>query len=266
VRNARREPPYVYVYCAVRGAPSARVLSKLPALPDASPPRALALNDGVRLIVADVPASAYRAEAIEARLSDLDWVGRCGKAHHAVADALAAKHTVVPLRPFTLFSTDARARATFADLIDQLEAALDHVSGKAEWVLRIGQPDPARVAARTSSGRKPSPPTSGTSFLAQKAAAKKSASELAARVRHDAAGVFDALAKVADQSNERPPVPGTGLLLDAAFLVPSRQTASFKRVLETEAKGLLSDGCRVSLTGPWPAYSFVSLDSGPNRE
>jgi hypothetical protein len=84
-------------------------------------------------------------------------------------------------------------------------------------------------------------------------------------VRHDAAAVFAALARLAAESSERPAVPGTGLLLDAAFLVPSRQIASFKRVLETEAKGLLRDGCRVSLTGPWPPYSFVSLDSGPNR-
>jgi hypothetical protein len=250
----------------VRGALNARTLAKLPALPDAAPPRAVALTDDISLVVADVAAGTYRAEAIEARLSDLDWVGRCGTAHHAVADALAAKHTIVPLRPFTLFSNETRAWETFAALAAQLEAALDQVSGKAEWVLRIGQPDPARVTARSGSGRKPMPPTSGTSFLAQKAAAKRSASELAARVRRDAAGVFEALADVADQSNERPPVPGTGLLLDAAFLVPERQTASFKRVLEAEAKGLLGDGCRVSLTGPWPPYSFVSLDSGPNRD
>jgi hypothetical protein len=257
----------VYVYCAVRGAVNARALGKLPALPDAAPPRAVPLTADISLVVADVPADMYRAETIEAHLTDIDWVGRCGTAHHGVADALAAKHTVVPLRPFTLFSTEARARATFAALTAEVGAALDRVSGKAEWVLRIGQPEPARVPARSpgSSGPTTRTPTSGTSFLAQKAAAKRSAGELAARVRHDAAAVFAALARLAAESSERPAVPGTGLLLDAAFLVPSRQIASFKRVLETEAKGLLRDGCRVSLTGPWPPYSFVSLDSGPNR-
>lgn len=264
VRNGGPSP-YVYVYCAARGAVKARTLSGLPALPDAAPPRAVALIDDISLVVADVPADSYSAEAVESRLGDLDWVGRCGTAHHAVVDALAPKQTVAPLRPFTLFSNESRARETFAALITELEAALDHISGKAEWVLRIGQPDPARVAAPPSDARKSTAPMSGTSFLAQKAAAKRSASEQAGRVRHAAAGVFKALAKVADESSERPPDPGTALLLDATFLVPVRQTASFKRVLEAKAKGLLRDGCRVSLTGPWPAYSFVSLESGPNR-
>jgi hypothetical protein len=265
VAEKRDEPAYVYVYCAVRGTPNARALTKLPSLPDAGAPRVVRLADDIALIVADVPARTYGAHAIESRLGDLDWVGQSGTAHHAVADRLAERHTVVPLRPFTLFSSEARATDTFTALVAELRRALDRVSGKAEWVLRIGQPDPRRAAERPAGPRRTPAATSGTSFLAQKAAAKKSASERAARVQRDAAALFDALARVADESSERPPVAGTGLLLDAAFLVPAGGTASFKRVLGAEAKGLLRDGCRVSLTGPWPPYSFVSLDSGSTR-
>jgi hypothetical protein len=265
VGNPRHDAPYVYVYCAVRGSVNARAVGKLPALPDASPPRVLPLTRDISLIVADVPADVYRAESVESRLSDLDWVGRCGSAHHAVADALVSKHTVAPLRPFTLFSSEARARDTFGRLTTKLETALERVSGKAEWVLRIGPPDAARATADARVPPKPQAPTSGTSFLAQKAAARKSAGELAARVQREAARVFQLLATAAAQSQERPSESPAGLLLDATFLVPARQTASFKRVLEREAGALLRDGCHVSLTGPWPAYSFVSLETGSKR-
>jgi hypothetical protein len=263
--KGRNEPPYVYVYCAVSGAVNARALSRLPALPDGSAPRVLRVADDISLVVADVAAKTYRAGAVEARLTDLDWVGRCGTAHHAVADALVARHTVAPVRPFTLFASEARARETFAGLAGDLRQAFERVTGKTEWVLRIGTPEPTRMTVADERGRS-NEVTSGTSFLEQKAAAKRAATQLAARVRHDAAAVYEALKKVADVSNERATEPGTGLLLDAAFLVPVRDTTAFKRVLEAEAKGLLRDGCRVSLTGPWPPYSFVSLDSEGGRD
>jgi len=244
---------------------NARALGKLPPLPGGAAPRPLAVTEDISLIVADVPADLYRAETVEARLGDLDWVGRCGSAHHAVADALVTKHTVAPLRPFTLFSSEARAAETFRALSNELDAALRRVSGKAEWVLRIGKPDPSRLRSELKENT-PSRPASGASFLAQKAAAKRSAADRAARVRQDAATVFEALANTADQSTERPPDPATGLLLDAAFLVPVSETLTFKRLLESTAAGLLRDGCRVSLTGPWPPYSFVSLNSGRARD
>jgi hypothetical protein len=240
-------------------------LSGLPSLPGGKPPRALAIADNLSLVVANVPADAYRADVVEARLGDLDWVGRCGSSHHAVADALTPAHTVAPLRPFTLFSSEERARARFSSLVEDLDAALERVSGKSEWVLRIGTPDPALMSIDRQAAA-PARAVSGAAFLAQKAAARQAAAERAARVRRDAAAVFHTLSSVADQADRREPDPGTGLLLDAAFLVSRRQSAAFKRTLQAEARGLLRDGCRVSLTGPWPPYSFVALALGPGGE
>lgn len=265
VTPRRTEPSYVYVYCAVRGDVDQRALDDVPTLPHGGRPRVLHLRDNLSAVVADVPASEYRTARLEARLSDLAWVGRCGTAHHAVADALVPGHTVAPLRPFTLFSNEARARTRLLALADDLDAALDRVSGKAEWVLRIGRPDPAlkiadrRVAEIARAG------SSGTAFLARKAAARQSAAELVTRVRRDAAAVYDALANIADQADQRNPEPATGLVLDAAFLVPTRQASHLRRALQSKVKGLLRDGCRVSLTGPWPPYSFVTLGSGIGR-
>lgn len=275
---------HLYVYCAVRGRVPARSVAKLPALPGGSPPRVVPLSNGISLVVADVPAETYRGEAIEARLGDLDWVARCGASHHAVADQLSARHTVAPFRLFTLFSSEARAVAALGRRARRIDEALDRIKGRAEWVLRISKPDVSRAAESrrsVSGGGAPGPPsrddrrtaaerrpktaadtaTPGTSFLAGKAAAKRAAAESAARVREDASAVFEALERVADQSDRRSIEPSTGLLLDAAFLVPARQTAAFKRALTRTAAGLLREGCRVSLTGPWPPYSFVALET-----
>ena len=49
----------------------------------------------------------------------------------------------------------------------------------------------------------------------------------------------------------------TALLLDAAFLVPRSRTASFRGSAAKEARTLAPHGYTVTLTGPWPPYSFV---------
>ena len=292
--GSKADHDHLYVFCAIRGSMAPRVVAKLPTMPGARAARAIPLTDDISLVVADVPAATYRSETLDARMSDLDWVARCGTAHHAVADAVASKHTVVPFRLFTIFSSEARARATLRRAGARIDEALTRVKGKAEWALRIGKPDvapletdnrtekSARGRARVGSAQRAPAGTgpharqprvgpgmgagSGTSFLAQKAAAKLAAADLAARVRGDAAHVFDTLTDIADEASERSNDAAAGLLLDAAFLVSARRTAAFKKALEAAAQGLLRDGCRVTLTGPWPPYSFVSLETRTARD
>src|SRR5687768_7873147 len=129
--------PYVYVFCAVRGA-KARLPSDLPSMPGGAPPRLLPLTGELALVVADVPQESYNAAAIAEKLTDLDWVARSGAAHHAVVDRLAGTHVVVPLRLFTLFSSEAKTLSTLRRSSARLAAASARVAGRAEWVLRIG--------------------------------------------------------------------------------------------------------------------------------
>lgn len=253
-RTSSDRKEHLYVYCAVRGTPGARAIAKLPPVPGGGPPRVLPLTDTISLVVSSVPADIYRSGTLEARLTDLNWVARCGTAHHAVSDTVARKHTLVPFRLFTLFSSEARARSMLGRRAARIDDALDRVAGKAEWVLRIGMPE---RGTRSTSGTSGTPGTSGTSFLAGKAAARQAAAETAKRVRADAARTYDTLADIATDATSRAIEPAMGLLLDAAFLVPARQVPSFKRALSRSAAGLLESGCHVSLTGPWPPYSFV---------
>jgi hypothetical protein len=230
-------------------------------MPGGGAPRVLPLTATTSLIVASVPADTYKSGVIESRLTDLDWVARCGTAHHAVSDELATKHTVVPFRLFTLFSSEARVLSTLGRRQARIDEALEHVKGKSEWVLRVAKPGATGATGATrATGATGAAGASGTSFLQRKAAARQAAAEAATRVREGVTTTFDTLADIAAESKARPIDPALGLLLDAAFLVSSRQLPAFKRALTAAAAPLLEEGCRVSLTGPWPPYSFVSLD------
>ena len=257
---ARPAATYVYVYAAIGGQPSPRLLARIPPMPDGQPPRAVALNKSVSLVVSDVAAETYRPERLEPRLGDGDWVASSGAAHHTAAEVLSRAHPVLPFRMFSLFSSDARLIATLARAKARIAKALAAVEGRDEWVLRIGAPEPSRITAADPRGDTTPTESSGTGFLQQKAAAKRARLELVARTKTATAGLFSSLAALAGQAAQRPIPAGTTLLLDAAFLVEKRKAAAFKRALSRSAQPLLDAGCPVSLTGPWPPYSFASIE------
>jgi hypothetical protein len=229
-------------------------------MPGGGPPRVVPVARGVSLVVADVPQASYAPSVLEPRLADAEWVSAAAAAHHASIERLARTQTVVPFRLFTIFSSDARARQTTVRNVPRLRRALARLAGREEWVLRIGPHDPARLAAATRGGAAKSSPASGTHFLRQKAAAVRERRARADRVASDAADVVRALEAVADGTSVRPAPPGTAVLVDAAFLVPKPRRAGFRRALQAHAAPLLAEGCAISLTGPWPPYSFASIE------
>jgi hypothetical protein len=246
----------LYLFCAVEGRVG---LVPATAMPEGQPPRVLALDDAVSLVVSDVPDTVYEARALEPRLSDLDWVSLAGSAHHAVIDALADQGlTVVPFRLFSLFSSDSAALNMLSAKRAELARAFERIRGRQEWVLRIGTPDRTRLEPQEAPA---AARTSGREFLQAKADAKREAAARVTRVRQDAAAARDALERLAEATRLRP-VENTGsLIVDAAFLVRPDRVDEMRETLTERAERLLRDGCAVSLTGPWPPYSFASMEA-----
>ena len=140
----------------------------------------------------------------------------------------------------------------------RITKALAGVTGRDEWVLRVGPPDPSVMTSKTDAAARARLVT-GTGFLQRKAAATRERSERVARVRSETAKVYAALEPLAERALARDVPPGLALLLDAAFLIERRRMSLFRQTLARTAQPLLDAGCKVSLTGPWPAYSFAAI-------
>lgn len=255
---AKTSAEHVYVYAACDGTPMALPSAGMPA---GAAPRALAISDDTTLVVSNVRRDIYSATSIEARLSDLDWVAAAAAAHHGVIDALAASAAaVVPFRLFTIFSSETAAVAAMRAKIAAIRRAFDRVRGREEWVLRIAKPDPARVERDEPAARA----NSGTDFLTRKAVARREDLERSQRVTADATAAYDALRALAEAATARTVEPGGTLLLDAAFLMMPDRVDALRDALTMAAARLLRDGCAVSFTGPWPPYSFASIQADPD--
>jgi hypothetical protein len=95
----------------------------------------------------------------------------------------------------------------------------------------------------------------------RKKALRDATAELAVRSRTVVSDLYDRLADLASGDRRRGarelPVKGGPLLLDAAFLVKRTDARRFRSALSSEARRLGREGYGVSLTGPWPPYSFL---------
>ena len=215
------------------------------------------------VIVADAPLDRYGETAINRGLGDLDWVSRAAIAHEAVVEAFIGETAVLPMKLFTIFMNDERALAHVRGERTRIAAMIKRVANHQEWGVRVVL-DRARAAnsQRTvARARTLQPAASGLAYLAQKKAQRDAAAELATNARQTVAALYDKLSARARDARRRPasemPIDGGPLLLDAAFLVPRARAASFQTLTAREAKSLERQGYGLTVTGPWPPYTFV---------
>src|SRR5437870_11517544 len=102
-------PKATYVFCVIASARRPRVASKVHTLAGMAPVRLLDVQPGLYLAVADAPLSRYEETAINRRLADLEWVSRAAVGHEAVIESFTRENAVLPMKLFTIFTSDARA-------------------------------------------------------------------------------------------------------------------------------------------------------------
>lgn len=250
----------VYLYCVVhRDAPPR--LTRLAGVPEGSPPAVDRAAGSFWVLWSEVPMSAYGAGAIESRLRDVAWVGEVALAHEAVVARAAglAGATAIPMKLFTMFSNRDKAVGEVRRRRTELTALVRRIRGCAEWGVRIVRAN-GRVIESEST-----PASSGTAFLAARRDARDRARQHAVRSAEAAVDAYRLLERAARRATRRPaPDEATAPpLLDAAFLVPRARTAAFKGQVRRAGALCASAGAQLTLTGPWPAYSFLDPSLTP---
>jgi hypothetical protein len=253
-------PKGTYVYCIVAADRRPR-LTRVPAgLPGAGRVRLLDVEKGLFIAVADLPLDRYSESAINKGLADLDWVSRAAVAHETVVESFTTAIAVLPMKLFTIFTTDDRALDHVRGQRLRIAALVRRVANHQEWGVRVVL-DRTLASAALPKTKASVRAGTGASYLTQKKAQRDASRELASRARETVAGLFDRLAAKSGDAKRRAasemPAQGGPLLLDAAFLVPRARAATFKASAARESKTLARDGYGLTLTGPWPPYTFV---------
>jgi Gas vesicle synthesis protein GvpL/GvpF len=220
---------------------------------------------GLAAVYTPVRAEEFSQEVIDRRAGDLEWLGAIGYRHQDAIASLMRSTAVIPLRAFTLFSSEEALRAYLHENSDALGKSLDRLDGKQEWTLRVefepqkwseslvGRVDSLRELQQQIESSAP-----GKAFLLKKkldderkrasAAAEK---DVVAEIeRH----VLDKLrCETLAESRER----RDGAFPQINVLINRDEEAQLQELHAELTDRYGASGVTLALTGPWPPYTFV---------
>ena len=151
----------IYVYCVTRDAVTPQVDGV-----DGTRHFGTATSGGISAVFTPVDAESFSQEAIDARAGDLEWLGAIGYRHQDVVSDLMKHTAIVPLRAFTLFSSEEALRAYLHEHREMLDRILERLDGKQEWTppgAEAACAAPATVKQTTPQGVTPFHPATGRS-------------------------------------------------------------------------------------------------------
>ena len=242
-----------YVFCLVQSgkAPSLRGVPN--SVPGAGAPRLITVEDDVWAVVADAPLERFAGERLQEELQDVEAISRHAVAHASVIEFFFRRSPVIPLKLFTLFSSDERVREHLQSRRASLSKLFAALGGFEEWGVRIiaGEVE-AEAAAALKSGRQ---------YLQIK---KRLNEQNAAPPRATVKAVNAALAnlrRLASRVRKEvfpPPSRGRPFVTGASFLVKAKNRREWKKAVAKNGAALEKLGHRLEMSGPWPPYHFVS--------
>jgi len=247
---------------------------------DAITPRAEAVDQsnrfvavkggGVVAIATPVKANEFSQDAIDSHAGNLDWVGAIGYRHQGVVAELMRDTAIIPLRAFSLFSSEEALQKYLGENGESFKRMLQRFDGKQEWTLRIEfEPQrwsdslTSRVDSLRSLAAEIETAAAGKAFLLRKKLdeAKKSASKEAEQqvVSEIERTVLDKLGcdTIAESRQQR-----AGAFPQINVLLNRDEESRLQDVQNALNDQYADAGVTVAVTGPWPPYSFVGALNG----
>lgn len=216
---------------------------------------------GLTAIVGSVAQSEFGEAALRQNLEDLDWLERTARAHHEVIETIAKERPVVPMRLATVYSSDEAAAGMLRERAADLRQTLTRLAGRSEWGVKahVARPDDGADGQQSE----PDDPAlgPGAAYLrrrrAQLAARQDARQEAVASAQavHTELGRLSASARLYPPQSPEIAGHSGSMVLNAAYLVADDRAEEFgAAVTELAAR---HRALQLTLTGPWPAYSFV---------
>jgi hypothetical protein len=221
----------------------------------------------IHAVFTAVSAAEFSQEVIDRRAGDLEWLGAIGYRHQAVMADLMKRTSIVPLRAFTLFSSEEALRSYLTDQRELLSKTLERLDGKQEWTLRI-ELEPSqwsealtgRVASLRELQAEIAAASPGKAFLLRKKLddEKKRAShvaedELVGEIEQAVMGKLGC--ETVSESRQR----RDGAFPQINVLLNRDEESVLQELREELAARYQPEGVTLALSGPWPPYTFATL-------
>jgi hypothetical protein len=226
-------------------------------------PVRLVAQEGLVAVVTEVDLEEFGEEGLRRNLEDLRWLEAVAVAHDGVARHAAERAPTAPLRLATVFLHEDSLQAQLAEWHESAERTLDRIDGRSEWSVKV-YADPASSESREEPSSAEGVGAGKAYLLKRRAAtqrreqAAQAAAEVADEIHAGLETVCVAGRRLAAQDKRLSGHSGE-MVLNGTYLVDQSQVPRFKHAVERHAAQ--HEQVRIEVGGPWPPYSFASLDA-----
>ena len=217
-------------------------------------------------VTSPVPASDYDEEPLNERLQDLEWLAPRAASHQEVnGKLLGLADAVIPLAFGAIYRDAEGVRELLRTRADDFADRLRAVEGRAEWIVSIerdGSAAPTGGAVRALDAEIAAAPP-GRAFLLGKRRDEVTREERRTRDAALAEETWATIEAIAERVYREPLIEDPTVAAIARFSVLAHRDREVELadVVRRLGASAASEGYRVRLSGPWPAYRFGGLPS-----
>jgi hypothetical protein len=262
-----------YLYCLT--PPGSRIQAGGIGVDGRRPVSVAACGD-IGAVLSEVEPGEFFGEAAEARLGDLEWLGPRVCRHEQAVEAVMRETPVLPARFATLFTSLSSLEESVLEHREAIAGFFTRLGDKQEWAVK-------GLLDRTEGMKKPGPQgrlpaeesvsagAPGARYFQEKRIQARWERDFTSRLKEFCRKTAAALGALGAGFQERkilvPVAPGTDVevVLNWAFLLSPAALDGFRDCLERLNGDEAFPGLALTLSGPWPPYSFVPDLSGGVR-
>jgi hypothetical protein len=262
-----------YVYSIAGSAAAAELpAGSLPAAIEDDSKLEWIVSDDLAALTSEVPVASYSDESLAEHLSDASWTAARAMRHETIAEYVAKRAAVVPLRFGTIFLSRDGIERMLSEKGKELREILERLRGREEWGVNVFCDQSVLMSSVTSVSpvlrelsEQAAQASPGQAYLMQKKINALRVDETRASLNRIIEQIEQTLAEQSvDAKRLRVlKVEATEygeLRAKFAFLVTKSDFDAFRDAAERLAQEHQSAGVRLELTGPWPAYNFTRIE------
>jgi hypothetical protein len=221
-------------------------------------------HQGLAAVVSEVDLDEFGEEGLRRNLEDLSWLEAVATAHDRVTREVSERAPTAPLRLATVFLGEDSVREQLAQWHDSAERALNRIEGREEWSVKAYVDPSARSAQVEDTDAQEPGVGAGKAYLLKRRAAtqrRETAAQEDAEVAEQLHAEIQSSAvagrRLAPQDRRLTGHVGE-MILNGTYLVDRGEVAAFKAAVDAVAAQ--HGHVRVEVAGPWPPYSFATLE------
>jgi hypothetical protein len=260
------EKDLIYVYCMIKNSPQQEgdFLSGKVEFLSVEP-----YWVGVKFVSPD----EFSEENLKKNLSDLAWIEVKTRDHIRVISGIMRNHTVIPFKFGTIFRSAESLQKFIQEYSSSLAANFHAIQDKEEWAVKIYCDKKVLnrqmselsedVKALEKQILESSP---GKAFLLSRKKNELIEQNIGKLMKINGQKCFEEYKNISHVSRINNLLPREvteredDMILNAVFFIDKTKAADFVRIADLQEGKYRSVGFSFEVTGPWPPFSFVSLE------